>query len=186
MPLLAKSLIRTALYVLGAISAVAVAGGLYVHWSGATIGLSGSGRGLVLEHVDSESRMEDLEADRRLDSVSLARAEGDASQAAAPVMARPAAASPPDDASATANYWTEYRGPGRAGIYDQSPIRTDWPPDGPQELWREQIGGGYASMVVADGLLFTIEQRRDREVVAAYRIEDGRQAWEHSWKSSIL
>lgn len=183
MPLLAKSLIRTALYVLGAIGAAAAAGGLYVHWSGATIGLSGSGRGLVVEHVDSESRMDDLEADRRLDTVSLARAEGDASQAAAPVMARPAAAPPPDDASATANYWTEYRGPGRAGIYDQSPINTDWPSDGPQELWREQIGGGYASMVVADGLLFTIEQRRDREVVAAYRIEDGRQAWEHSWKS---
>lgn len=182
MLLLAQRLIRTALYVLVAIFAAALAGGLYLYWSGATIGLSGSGRGVVVEHVDSESRMEDLEADRRLDTVSLARTEGDASQAAAPVMARPAAASPPD-ASSTANYWTDYRGPGRAGIYDQSPIRTDWPSDGLPELWREQIGGGYASMVVADGLLFTIEQRRDREVVAAYGIEDGRQEWEHSWRS---
>ena len=38
-------------------------------------------------------------------------------------------------------------------------------------------------MVVADSLVFTIEQRRDREVVAAYGLMDGAQVWEHSWKS---
>ena len=38
-------------------------------------------------------------------------------------------------------------------------------------------------MVVADSLVFTIEQRRNREVVAAYGLLDGTQVWEHSWSS---
>ena len=182
MPLPTKRLPRAAMYVLVTVSSAALAIGLYFYWSGASIGLSGSGRGLVVELVDSESRLQDLEADRLRDAGSLAQAYEDDFQTTTPALAKPAAGSTAA-VHAAANYWTEYRGPGRAGIYDQAPIRTDWPTDGPPELWRQQIGGGYASMVVADGLLFTIEQRRDREVVAAYRTEDGRQAWEHSWKS---
>ena len=38
-------------------------------------------------------------------------------------------------------------------------------------------------MVVAESLIFTIEQRRGREVVAAYNLNDGRQVWEHSWNA---
>ena len=182
MPLPTKKLPRVALYVLVTVFSAALAIGLYVNWSGASIGLSGSGRGLVIELVDSESRLRDLEADRLRNAGSLAPAHQDAFLSATPALAKPASANSPA-VQATANFWTEYRGPGRAGIYDQAPVRTDWPSDGPPELWRQQVGGGYASMVVADGLLFTIEQRRDREVVAAYRVEDGRQAWEHSWQS---
>lgn len=182
MQLLARRLRRAALYIFGTVSATILAIGLYFYWSGASVTLAGSGRGVMIEHVDSESRMQDLEANRRQEAASLTDPSVDETQAAAPLAAKPAAESAVA-ANLSENYWTEYRGPGRAGVYDQSPVRTDWPSDGPPELWRQQIGGGYASMVVADGLVFTIEQRRDREVVAAYRVEDGRQAWEHSWKS---
>jgi len=78
-------------------------------------------------------------------------------------------------------YWTDYRGPGRAGIYDETRILTDWPEQGLTELWRTKVGGGYASMVVAEGRVFTIEQRRKQEVVAAYDLSNGAQLWEHSW-----
>ena len=182
MQLLARRLRRAALYIFGTVSATILAIGLYFYWSGASVTLAGSGRGVKIEHVDSESRMQDLEANRRQDAASLTDLSVDEPQTAAPPAAKPAVESAVA-ANLSENYWTEYRGPGRAGIYDQSPVRTDWPSDGPPELWRQQIGGGYASMVVADGLVFTIEQRRDRELVAAYRVEDGRQVWEHSWKS---
>ena len=164
-------------WLLMSLAAAGLAGWLYLRWSGASISLSGSGRSLVIEHTDSPARLREME--RRRNGGMAAR---DDSHGAAPEMARPAAAGR-QAVPAAASYWTEYRGPGRAGIYAQLPVRTDWPPDGPPELWRQQVGGGYASMVVADGLVFTIEQRRDREVVAAYRAQDGSQAWEHSWKS---
>jgi len=81
----------------------------------------------------------------------------------------------------SANYWTDFRGPLRDGHYQQTPIRTAWPSDGPPELWRIPVGGGYASMVVANGRVFTIEQRRDQEVVAAYDFGGGRELWTHAW-----
>jgi outer membrane protein assembly factor BamB len=47
------------------------------------------------------------------------------------------------------------------------------------------VGGGYASFVVADGRAFTIEQRRDQEVVAAYHLKTGREIWTHGWTAEF-
>lgn len=80
-------------------------------------------------------------------------------------------------------YWTDFRGPNRDGHYDETPILTNWPPSGLTQLWREPIGGGYASFVVAQGLAFTIEQRREFEVTAAYEVTTGREIWTNSWKA---
>src|SRR6185503_4920309 len=61
--------------------------------------------------------------------------------------------------------WPDFRGPNRDGVYTGGPIRTAWPSEGLRPLWRQPAGGGYASFVVARGKAFTIEQRREREVV---------------------
>ena len=78
--------------------------------------------------------------------------------------------------------WPAYRGAARDGLYDHG-IRTDWPGDGLPLLWHQPIGGGYASFVAADDRLFTIEQRRDREVVTAYDSATGRELWTHGWET---
>ena len=48
-------------------------------------------------------------------------------------------------------------------------------------MWKQPIGGGYASFVAAEGRAFTIEQRGRQEVAAAYDIETGRELWTHGW-----
>ncbi len=78
-------------------------------------------------------------------------------------------------------YWSDFRGPKRDGHYTEQPILTEWPKDGPKVLWRQPIGGGYASFVVAKGLAYTIEQRREKEVVAAYDLATGLEVWSHSY-----
>lgn len=78
-------------------------------------------------------------------------------------------------------YWTGFRGPLRDAHYTEQPILTAWPPGGPKVLWRQPIGGGYASFAIANGLAYTIEQRREKEVVAAYDMETGREVWSHSY-----
>jgi outer membrane protein assembly factor BamB len=78
-------------------------------------------------------------------------------------------------------YWTEFRGPGRAGRYDEQPIFTDWPGNGLEPLWKQPAGAGYASFVIAGGRAFTIEQRGSQEVVAAYDVRTGRELWTHGW-----
>ena len=78
-------------------------------------------------------------------------------------------------------YWTDFRGPHRDGLYTETAIRTEWPGTGLEPLWSQPVGGGYASFVVADGLAFTMEQRRDEEVVAAYDVDTGAEVWTHAW-----
>ena len=83
-------------------------------------------------------------------------------------------------------YWPDFRGPNRDGLYDETMIRTEWPRDGLPQLWKQPIGLGYASFVVADGRAFTIEQRRLQEVVAAYDVETGRELWTNGWDASFV
>lgn len=82
-------------------------------------------------------------------------------------------------------YWTDFRGPHRDGHYTEKTILTNWPAGGLKPLWRQPIGGGYASFVVANGLAFTIEQRREREAVTAYDIATGREVWAHSYPAAF-
>ncbi|HEV7891961.1 MAG TPA: PQQ-binding-like beta-propeller repeat protein [Pyrinomonadaceae bacterium] len=107
------------------------------------------------------------------DPATAAQAAG---AAPAPVAGQPTAAAAP----ARRNYWTNFRGPSRDGRYDEQPIRTNWQ-GGLQQLWKQPSGGGYSSFSVADGVAFTIEQRRGQEVVAAYQVETGRELWTHAW-----
>lgn len=82
-------------------------------------------------------------------------------------------------------YWTDFRGPNRDGHYEEKPILTDWPKEGLKQLWRQPVGGGYASFVVARGLAFTIEQRRDKEAVTAYELTTGREVWRFEYPAQF-
>jgi outer membrane protein assembly factor BamB len=81
--------------------------------------------------------------------------------------------------------WSDFRGPARDGHYVTRPIRTNWPGGELTPLWKQPIGGGYASFATArinnQALAFTIEQRGPEEVVAAYDIATGRQLWATPW-----
>ncbi len=73
--------------------------------------------------------------------------------------------------------WPGFRGPLRDAHYDQSPISTNWPAAGLPALWKQPVGGGYASFAIAGGRAFTIEQRRQQEAVTAYDLETGLELW---------
>ena len=81
------------------------------------------------------------------------------------------------------NYWTNFRGPKRDGRYDETPISTNWPDKGLPLIWKQPVGVGHASFVVADGKAYTIEQRRNQEVVAAYDLGTGRELWTQKWNA---
>ena len=83
------------------------------------------------------------------------------------------------------NYWTDFRGPNRDGRYDELAVQTSWSANGLPQLWKQPVGGGYASFVIAEGRAFTIEQRRAQETVAAYDVETGRELWTHGWNADF-
>lgn len=82
------------------------------------------------------------------------------------------------------NYWTNFRGPKRDARYEEATISTNWPANGLPVLWKQPVGIGYASFVVADGKAYTIEQRRSQEVVAAYDVSNGRELWTQKWNAA--
>lgn len=71
----------------------------------------------------------------------------------------------------------DYRGERRDGISDGPRLARDWSKQPPKLVWRQPVGGGYASFVVMGSLVITIEQRRDKEAVVAYDFDTGRERW---------
>jgi outer membrane protein assembly factor BamB len=110
------------------------------------------------------------------------------STAASPVAQASPTASPSASVAAaqpapSRNYWTNFRGPKRDGRYDEAPISTNWPDKGLPLIWKQPVGVGHSSFVVADGKAYTIEQRRNQEVVAAYDLGTGRELWTQKWNA---
>jgi outer membrane protein assembly factor BamB len=118
-------------------------------------------------------------------SANAGTAAPNAQQPGAPAGAEADMAHKDEAARPARNYWTDFRGPARDGRYDEATIRTSWPNDGLPQLWKQPVGGGYASFVVAEGRAYTIEQRRNQEVVAAYDVETGRELWTHGWEAEF-
>lgn len=120
------------------------------------------------------------------DANAAAAAQASPGVEASPSVAAVAGTEAAAGATATAsgrNYWTNFRGPARDGRYDEQAVKTNWGSGGLQQLWKQPVGGGYASFSVADGIAYTIEQRRDEETVAAYQVDTGRELWTHAWKA---
>src|ERR1041385_37168 len=86
-------------------------------------------------------------------------------------------------AETTRNYWTTSRGPRRDGKYEEASISTNWPAAGLPVVWKQPVGIGHSSFVVADGKAYTLEQRRSQEVVAAYDMNNGRELWTQKWNA---
>ena len=64
-------------------------------------------------------------------------------------------------------------------------IRTDWDSAPPKQLWKTTVGGGHASITIAQGRLFTMEQWDSGEVVTCYNLTDGRGFMATSTRASL-
>jgi len=80
--------------------------------------------------------------------------------------------------------WPDYRGANRDGVSSEK-ILTTWPNGKLTELWRKPVGGGWASFVIAGNMAYTIEQRRQQEVIAAYDAATGREVWTHKYDADF-
>jgi outer membrane protein assembly factor BamB len=170
-------------------AAVAVVGAVLYQFFGLRVRLDGGGSPHLAFVVDGETQADVVARHREAQRRELAddvvakephavpppvqqhvSAEGVAkASGAAPASAKP--------------YWTDFRGPFRDGHYREQPIRTNWPAGGLKPVWKQPIGGGYASFVIARNRAFTIEQRGPQEVVAGYDVATGRELWTNGWNA---
>jgi hypothetical protein len=64
--------------------------------------------------------------------------------------------------------WPQWRGPDRTGISKETGLLKTWPKDGPPKVWTVAgCGGGFSSIVVADGVIYGTGSARGKNVAWA-------------------
>ncbi|MBI5085205.1 MAG: PQQ-like beta-propeller repeat protein [Acidobacteria bacterium] len=173
--------------------AASLAVGVMMKFYGLRFQMDGTGYRPMAYFDRTEARLKEIEKRTELEGAAAAPAasplvKASASSPAAVPAAMPAAVpaavpmTGPSVVPASAP-WPGFYGSLRNGTYTEGAILTTWPKSGLKEAWRRPVGQGYGSMTVAQGLLFTIEQRRGQEVAAAYDAATGKAAWTNSWKA---
>ena len=86
--------------------------------------------------------------------------------------------------AASAQEWTQWRGPGRDGFVSAKDAPATWP-EKLNRAWRVEIGEGYSSPVVSAGRAFVHSRRDPEEVVTAITLADGKVIWEQKYQASF-
>jgi len=79
---------------------------------------------------------------------------------------------------AMAQHWPQWRGPNADGKSTDTGLLTSWPEAGPKKVWEfHNAGIGYGGFSIADGTLYVLGFRENKEVLIAIDVENGREKW---------
>ncbi len=73
--------------------------------------------------------------------------------------------------------WPQWLGPDRTGISTETEFLKTWPTNGPEVLWKKNLGAGFSGISVADGRVFTMFAEGDDEFVVCLNEESGDEIW---------
>jgi outer membrane protein assembly factor BamB len=77
----------------------------------------------------------------------------------------------------TPNPWPQWQGPKRDNLSTETGLLQKWPPGGPPLAWKAHgIGGGFATVSVADGKIYTMGDLKDGCCLIALGL-DGKALW---------
>lgn len=77
--------------------------------------------------------------------------------------------------------WERFGGPDQDFKAKASGLATEWPDEGPKQLWSRELGEGYSGILVDDGSLYTMGREGDKEFVIAINASDGKTVWERKY-----
>lgn len=77
--------------------------------------------------------------------------------------------------------WPQWGGPDRNFVAPGAKVADKWPDGGPKTVWTRDIGEGYSSILVDDGVLYTMCHKDGKEMILAYAADSGKTLWEHGY-----
>ncbi len=80
--------------------------------------------------------------------------------------------------------WPQWRGPNRDGISTEA-----LNPEGKTEpVWQARVGIGYASVVIKNGLLYTIghDKEKQQDTVFCFDAKNGKEIWSHTYSCKTM
>ena len=81
-----------------------------------------------------------------------------------------------DDQAKTPD-WPQFRGPHRNDVSAEKGLLTEWPKEGPPVVWKTPgLGGGFSSVAIAGGKIFTLGNK-DKTFVRAVDQATGKLLW---------
>ena len=75
--------------------------------------------------------------------------------------------------SAQATDWSQFRGPQRSGVSQETAWTHQWSANGPKTLWTLQPGESYASTLVAEGRAYITGSNKEKDSVYCLDAETG-------------
>lgn len=75
--------------------------------------------------------------------------------------------------------WPQWGGPRSDFVSDSTGLASTWPAEGPRQIWKRDLGDGYAAIVADDGRLYTTYRAGSKEAVIALDPQTGKTIWEH-------
>jgi outer membrane protein assembly factor BamB len=86
------------------------------------------------------------------------------------------------DARVRAEDWMCWRGPHHDGISRETGLLPEWPKEGPKQLWKVDLSGGFSAPVVAGGKVFTLTKEKNQEIVLCLDAATGKELWRHGYE----
>jgi len=83
--------------------------------------------------------------------------------------------------AAQAQDWPQFLGPTRNGVYPGPAPRGPWPP---AQLWKKDVGQGFAGPAVAQGKLILFHRKGSREVVDCFDAATGKPLWSYDYPTT--
>src|SRR5689334_2612900 len=82
--------------------------------------------------------------------------------------------------------WPQFRGPHRDGTWEETGVLESFPRDGLNILWRQPVGGGWASPVVVQGKVYVLDveltKPSARERLHCFEAKTGRVLWRFAYE----
>lgn len=79
-------------------------------------------------------------------------------------------------AAASGPQWPQWRGPNRDGVVPPASVPSVWPVK-PVLRWKQAVGEGYSTPVVARNRVFVHSRRDPEEIVSAFDLPTGKPIW---------
>lgn len=80
--------------------------------------------------------------------------------------------------------WPQYRGPRGDGTWHGPNLPETWPEAGLKQLWKYEIGGGYAGISVVGNLVYTLDRQKppeEKERILCFAADTGKLVWKHEY-----
>ena len=86
---------------------------------------------------------------------------------------------------AVAEDWPWFLGLRHDGTSAETSVNLEWPEDGPNVLWKHEVGTGYSAPSTLGERLVIHHRQGDKEIVSCRSVKDGSVVWEHGYESEF-